>query len=86
MKPLASNVLVKEDEVQEYSKGGILLTEESKEKPTSGTVVGVGRDVTDIAVGQKILYGKYAGTEVDSDGEKLVIMQDVEILGIIEED
>ncbi|MCG2715604.1 MAG: co-chaperone GroES [Candidatus Marinimicrobia bacterium] len=92
IKPLADRVVVKPAEAEEKTSGGIILPDTAKEKPQEGKVVAVGpgkifetrsREVMEVKVGDKILYGKYSGTEVTIDGEEHLIMRESDILAII---
>ncbi len=93
IRPLGDRVLVEPIEQEETTTGGILLPETAKEKPQQGNVLAVGagkrdddgkRIDMDVKQGDKILFAKYAGTEVKIDGKKLLIMKESDILGIIE--
>ena len=93
IKPLQDRVIVKRLEEEEKTKGGIIIPDTAKEKPQEGKVVAVGKGkVTedgkliplDVKVGDKILFGKYAGTEIKIDGEEHLIMREDDILGVIE--
>lgn len=92
MKPLADRVIVKPSAAEEKTKGGIILPDTAKEKPVIGEVVAVGPGkVTDdgkkvsleVKVGDKVLYGKYSGTEVTVEGEELLIMREADIFAIV---
>ncbi len=92
VKPLGDRVLVKPLEGQEKTKGGIVIPDTAKEKPQEGKVIACGKGkVSDdgklmpleIKEGDKILYGKYSGTEVTIDNEELIILHESDILGII---
>jgi chaperonin GroES len=92
MKPLADRVIVKPSPAEEKTKGGIILPDTAKEKPVIGEVVAVGPGkVTDdgkkvaleVKVGDKVLYGKYSGTEVTVEGEELLIMREADIFAIV---
>lgn len=92
VKPLADRVVVKPLDVAEVKKGGIIIPDTAKEKPMEGEVmeIGTGRKTEDGAVvaievkkGDRILYGKYSGTEVSIDGEELLIMRESDIFAII---
>ena len=92
IEPLADRVLVKPMEAEEKTKGGIVLPDTAKEKPQQGEVVAVGKGKTlengetkplEVKVGDKVLYGKYAGTEVTIDGEEYLIIREDDILAII---
>ncbi len=93
LKPLGDRVIVKPMEAQEKTKGGIILPDTAKEKPIEGTVVAAGPGkVSDdgkaikmeVKVGDKVLYGKYSGTEVTVEGEEYLIMRESDIFAIIE--
>lgn len=93
IRPLGEKVLVKPTEVQEVKKGGIIIPDTAKEKPQEGEVIAVGTGrVTDdgkvialnVKVGNKVLFGKYSGTEVKIDNVEYLIMSQDDILGIIE--
>ncbi|HNY47489.1 MAG TPA: co-chaperone GroES [Candidatus Latescibacteria bacterium] len=93
IKPLGDRVLVKPIEESEQVRGGIIIPDTAKEKPQQGEVKAVGpgkrgEDGTvwpmNVAVGQIVLYGKYAGTEVKIDGEDYLIMSEGDIYGIVE--
>jgi chaperonin GroES len=92
MKPLADRVVIKPSAAEEKSRGGIILPDTAKEKPVVGEVVAVGPGkVTDegkkvpleVKVGDKVLYGKYSGTEVTVDGEEYLIMREADIFAIM---
>jgi chaperonin GroES len=92
-KPLQDRVLVRRLEEDEKTAGGIIIPDTAKEKPSEGEVLAVGpgaRDEQgklvslDIRVGDRILFGKWSGTEVTIDGEELVIMKESDIFGVIE--
>lgn len=92
VKPLFDRVVIKDVESEETTKGGIILTSSAKEKPQYANVVAVGpggvvdgKEVTmQVQVGQKVIYSKYAGTEVKIDGEELKIVRQSDILAIVE--
>ena len=93
IRPLHDRVLVRRNEEEATSAGGIILTDSAKEKPAEGEVLAVGNgkildggDVRglDVKVGDKVLFGKYAGTEVKVDGEELLFMREDDIMGVIE--
>ena len=92
-KPLNDRVLLRRIESKEQLKGGIIIPDTAKEKPQEGEVVAVGpggRDETgklitlDLRVGDRILFGKWSGTDVKIDGEELLIMKESDIMGVIE--
>jgi|SRR3990172_4121056 len=92
IKPLADRVVVKPMEAEEKTKGGIILPDTAKEKPVEGTVVAVGPGKKtddgkvvemEVKVGNKVLYGKYSGTEVTIDGEEYLIMRESDIFAIV---
>ena len=92
LKPLADRVVVKAVEVEETTKSGILLTGTAKEKPQMAEVLAVGpggmvdgKEVKmDVKVGDKVIYSKYAGTEVKIDGQNLIIVRQSDILATVE--
>ena len=93
IRPLQDRVIVKRLEEEEKTKGGIIIPDTAKEKPQEGKVVAVGKGkVTedgkviplDVKAGDRILFGKYSGTEVKIEGEEHLIMREEDILGIIE--
>lgn len=87
IKPLADRVLVKPAAVEEKTIGGIIIPDSAKEKPLKGDVLAVGNGTKDeemiVKVGDSVLYGKYAGTELEWEGEKFLIMRQSDILAII---
>ena len=94
-RPLHDRVLIRRIEGEERTEGGIIIPDTVKEKPMEGEVVGVGggargEDGTvhplDVKKGDRILFGKWTGTEVKIDGEELLIMKESDIMGIIEPD
>ena len=91
-RPLGDRVLVKRVEEEEKTKGGIIIPDTAKEKPQEGEVVATGpgaRDDNgkvqplDVKVGDKILFGKWSGSEVKLDGQDLLIMKESDILGVV---
>ncbi|HON39428.1 MAG: co-chaperone GroES [Desulfomonilia bacterium] len=93
IRPLQDRVLVKRIEEEEKTKGGIIIPDTAKEKPQMGEVIAVGNGKKtedgkvvpmDVKAGNKVLFSKYAGTEVKVEGEELLIMREDDILGIIE--
>ena len=92
VKPLFDRVVIKNLESEETSKGGIILAGSAKEKPQTAQVLAVGpggvvdgKEVTmQVQVGQKVIYSKYAGTEVKIDGEEMIIVRQSDILAIVE--
>jgi len=91
--PLDDRVIVQPDVAEEKTASGIFLPEGAKEKPAQGTIVAVGpgkltdageRATPGVKKGDKVIYGKYAGTEVDIDGDQYMIMRESELLGVIE--
>ena len=85
--PLADSVLISPAPAEEVTKAGIIIPDSSKEKPLKGTVIAVGNGTKDeemvVKNGDTVLYGKYAGTEVEIDGEKYLIMRQSDVLAII---
>lgn len=93
LKPLADRIVVKPADAEEKTKSGIVLPDSAKEKPTKGKVVAVGPGKQDekgkpmelgVRVGDTVFYGKYSGTEVEVNGEKLVIVRESELYGVLE--
>ncbi len=92
VKPLGDRVVIKNVEAEETTKGGLILTSAAKEKPQMAEVIAVGpggmvdgKEVAmQVKVGQKIIYSKYAGTEVKIDGEELIIVRQADILATVE--
>jgi chaperonin GroES len=93
IRPLQDRVIVRRLEEEEKTKGGIIIPDTTKEKPQEGKIVAVGKGKTtedgkliplDVKTGDKILFGKYSGTEIKVEGEELLIMREEDILGIIE--
>lgn len=87
IKPLADRVLILPMAAEEKTIGGIIIPDTAKEKPLQGKVVAVGNGTKDeamaISVGDNVLYGKYAGTEIEHEGEKYLIMRQSDVLAII---
>lgn len=91
IKPLSDRVLVKPDLAEEKTSSGIIIPDTAKEKPQRGTIVAVGEGryengnkiAMTLKEGDKVLYGKYAGTELTIDGDELLIMRESDILGIL---
>ena len=87
IKPLADRVLVKPANAEEKTSSGIIIPDSAKEKPLKGEVLAVGNGTKDedmvVKKGDTVLYGKYAGTEIDWEGEKYLIMRQSDILAII---
>ncbi len=93
IRPLHDRVIVKRVEEERTSAGGIVLPDSATEKPSEGEVIAVGNgklldngDVRamDVKVGDKILFGKYAGNEVKVEGEEVIVMREEDIMGVIE--
>ncbi len=91
-RPLQDRVLVKRVKEEEKSKGGIIIPDSAKEKPQEGEVVAVGNGAIkedgtvrplDVKEGDRILFGKWSGTEVTVDGDELLIMKESDILGVL---
>ena len=90
--PLHDRILVRRVEEAETSRGGIIIPDSAKDKPQEGEVIAAGKGKTneegklrplEVKEGDRILFGKYAGTEIKIDGEELVIMREEEVLGIL---
>ena len=93
IKPLGDRVLIKALEREEKTKSGIVLPDTAKEKPQAGRVLAVGSGKTldngtkvalEVQVGQKVIFSKYAGTEVKLDGEEMMILNERDILAVVE--
>jgi chaperonin GroES len=87
IKPLADRVVVKPAPAEEKTASGIIIPDTAKEKPQRGTIVAVGPgkkdEVVTVKVGDTVLYGKYAGTEINIDGEDYLIMRESDIFAVI---
>jgi chaperonin GroES len=93
IRPLQDRVIVQRIEEEEKTKGGLIIPDTAKEKPQEGKIIAVGKGklnedgkVTpmDVKVNDRVLFGKYSGTEINIDGEEHLIMREEDILGIIE--
>jgi chaperonin GroES len=93
IRPLQDRVIVRRIEEEEKSKGGIIIPDTAKEKPQEGKVIAVGKGKVnddgkimplDVKVNDRVLFGKYAGSEINIDGEEHIIMREDDILGVIE--
>jgi chaperonin GroES len=93
IRPLQDRVIVKRIAEEEKTKGGIIIPDTAKEKPQEGKIIAVGKGKRndegkviplDIKVGDKILFGKYSGSEIKIDGDEHLIMREEDILGVIE--
>jgi len=94
LRPLGDRIVVEPLEAEEKTKGGIILPDTAKEKPQEGKVVAVGKGKTDesgkvipmeVKVGDKVLYGKYAGTEITIEGKEYMILREEDVLAVVEE-
>lgn len=92
-RPLHDRLLVKRVEAEEKSKGGIIIPDSAKEKPIEGKVIAVGNGKIlddgklrklEVKAGDRVLFGKYNGTEIKIEGEELVILREDEVLGVLE--
>ena len=92
-RPLHDRVVVKRIDAEEKTKGGIIIPDTAKEKPSQGEVIAMGpggRDESgklipiDVKIGDRVLFGKWSGTEVKIDGEELMIMTEADIMGLVE--
>jgi len=92
-RPLQDRVLVRRVEAEEKTKGGILIPDTAKEKPQEGEIIAVGpggRDESgklipiDLKAGDRILFGKWSGTEIKIEGEDLLIMKESDVMGVVE--
>ncbi len=91
-KPLYDRIAIKPIEHEEKTKGGIIIPDTAKEKPMQGEVVAVGKGIRnekgevhplELKVGDKVLYGKWAGSEIKVNGEELIVMKESDVFGII---
>lgn len=89
IQPLADRVLVNPTPAEEVTMAGIIIPDSAKEKPLKGTVLATGKGTKDeemvLKEGDKVLYGKYCGTEVEIDGEKYLMMRQSDVLAIIKD-
>lgn len=87
IKPLGDRVLVQPTAAEEVTLGGIIIPDSAKEKPLRGKVLAVGNGTKDeemvLKAGDEVLYGKYAGTEIEYEGEKYIIMRQSDVLAVI---
>ncbi len=95
LRPLHDRVLIRRVEEEEKTKGGIIIPDTAKEKPMEGEVVSVGPGARgedgkvqpmDLKAGDRVLFGKWSGTEIKLDGEELIIMKEADIMGVIDRD
>ena len=93
IRPLHDRVIVKREEEERKSPGGIVIPDTATEKPTFGKVIAVGKGkvlengevrAPDVKTGDKILFGKYSGTEVKVDGEEFVVMREEDVMAVVE--
>lgn len=88
LKPLADRVIIQPTAAEEVTASGIIIPDSAKEKPLRGTVLAVGNGTKDeemvLKKGDKVLYGKYAGTEIEFNGDKVLVMRQNEVLAVIE--
>lgn len=88
IRPLADRVLIEPTAAEEVTMGGIIIPDSAKEKPLKGKVLAVGNGTKDeemiLKVGDQVLYGKYAGTEIEFEGTKLLMMRQSDVLAIID--
>ena len=93
IRPLQDRVIVQRIEEEEKTKGGLIIPDTAKEKPQEGKIIAVGKGKVnedgkitpmDVKVNDRVLFGKYSGTEINIDGEEHLIMREEDILGIIE--
>lgn len=87
VKPLADRVLIEPNPAEEKTAGGLFIPDTAKEKPLAGKVIAVGPGTSDVKmevkVGDQVLYGKYAGTELELEGEKYLIMRQSDVLAVV---
>jgi chaperonin GroES len=83
-KPLGDRILVKRLETEDVTAGGLIIPDAAKEKPSEGTVMAVGTDDDlSVEVGNTVLFGKWSGTEIELDGQSMLIVKETDILGIV---
>jgi chaperonin GroES len=94
VRPLYDRILIKRLDIEEKTKGGIIIPETAKEKPQEGKVISVGKGKLlddgstrplDVKVGDKILFGKYGGTEINIEGEEYIILREDEVLAVVQD-
>ena len=87
LKPLADRVVVLPKQIEEKTASGLIIPDSSKENPLEGEVVAVGRGIDEndmeVSVGDKVLYGKYAGTEITYEGKQYLIMRQSDVMAIL---
>ena len=90
--PIGQRVLIKRKDVEDTTSGGLIIPEAAKEKPSEGSVIAVGTGTTNdsgepipmsVSVGDTVLFGKWTGTEIQIDGESLLIVNESDVLGIV---
>ena len=95
LKPLRDRIVVKRVEEETVTKGGIIIPDNAKEKPSEGTVMAVGpgrwmdsgnQGVMTVKIGDRVLFGKYTGMEVAINGEALIVMTEDDVLGVLQSD
>ncbi len=88
LKPLADRVIIEPTAAEEVTMGGIIIPDSAKEKPLKGSVIAVGNGTKDeemiLKEGDTVLFGKYAGTEIEFEGRKVLVMRQNEVLAVIE--
>ena len=88
LKPLADRVIIQPTAAEEVTSSGIIIPDSAKEKPLKGTVLAVGNGTKDeemvLKAGDVVLYGKYAGTEIEFEGDKVLVMRQNEVFAVIE--
>lgn len=83
-KPLGDRILVKRLETEDVTAGGLIIPDAAKEKPSEGTVMAVGTDDDlSVEVGNTVLFGKWSGTEIELDGQSMLIVKETDVLGIV---
>jgi chaperonin GroES len=84
--PLADRIVIKKIEAEAKSASGILLPDSAKEQPQSGETLAVGKDVTEVKVGDQVLYAKYGPAEVKVEGQELFIVKEEDVLAVVKGD
>ena len=94
VRPLYDRILIKRLDIEEKTKGGIIIPETAKEKPQEGKVISVGKGKLldngstrhlDVKAGDRILFGKYGGTEINIEGEEYIILREDEVLAVVQD-
>jgi chaperonin GroES len=85
LKPLGDRVLVKQDDAETTTKSGLIIPDNAQEKPQTGRVLDIGNECKDVSIGDQILFGRYAGQELDFDQQKYLIMRESDVIAVLDE-